>query len=86
MRLNLQVKTWRNEMKFSEGEVISASFLPELLHPTSWVCRDRMIVVKQATTPPAKGFTSGLLNGAIGATLLSLLNGQKFDRFLPPFE
>ena len=25
MRLNLQVKTWRNEMKFSEGEVISAS-------------------------------------------------------------
>lgn len=26
MLLNLQVKTWRNEMKFSEGEVISASF------------------------------------------------------------
>ena len=25
MRLNLQVKTWKNEMKFSEGEVISAS-------------------------------------------------------------
>ena len=29
MLLNLQVKTWRNEMKFSEGEVISASFFAD---------------------------------------------------------
>ena len=63
-------------MKFSEGEVISASFLPELLHSTSWDCRGRMVVVKQATTPPAKGFTSGLPNGAIGALPLSLLNDR----------
>jgi len=36
-----------------------------------------MVVVKQATTHPAKGFASGLPNGAIGALLLSLQKKQK---------
>ena len=36
---------------------------------TWWVSRGRMVVVSQTTTPPAKGFASGLL--MLGASLLA---------------